>query len=47
MLAGYIGAAGFFVQELLFRQHGAASNLNASRDDEGTTSTLLACCPCP
>lgn len=42
MFAGYVGAAGFFVQELIFRQRGAASNLNASPDDEGTTSTLLA-----
>lgn len=42
LLAGYIGVGGFFVQELIQRQPGNASSLNASRDDDGTTRTLLA-----
>ncbi|MCA2249777.1 isoprenylcysteine carboxylmethyltransferase family protein [Mycobacterium intracellulare] len=42
LAAGYVGAGGFFVQEMLLRHRGSASNLNASRDDKGTTRTLLA-----
>jgi protein-S-isoprenylcysteine O-methyltransferase Ste14 len=42
LLAGYAGAAGFFVQELVLRQPGAASSLTASHDDDGTTRMLLA-----
>jgi protein-S-isoprenylcysteine O-methyltransferase Ste14 len=42
LVAGYVGVGGFFVQELLLRRRGSASSLNASRDDEGTTRTLLA-----
>jgi protein-S-isoprenylcysteine O-methyltransferase Ste14 len=42
LLAGYAGAAGFFVQELILRRPGAASSLNASHDDGGTTRRLLA-----
>jgi protein-S-isoprenylcysteine O-methyltransferase Ste14 len=42
LLAGYAGTAGFLVQEIFLRQHGAASSLNASHDDEGTTRLLLA-----
>lgn len=42
LLAGYVGAAGFYVQELVLRQPGAASSLKASQDDEGTTRALLA-----
>jgi protein-S-isoprenylcysteine O-methyltransferase Ste14 len=41
LLAGYAGAAGFFLQELFLRRPGAASSLNASNDDEGTTRALL------
>jgi protein-S-isoprenylcysteine O-methyltransferase Ste14 len=41
LLAGYLGAAGFFVQEVLLRQRGAASSLSASHDDRGTTRMLL------
>jgi protein-S-isoprenylcysteine O-methyltransferase Ste14 len=42
LLAGYVGAAGFVVQERFLRQAGTASSLNASHDDEGTTRVLLA-----
>lgn len=42
LLAGYAGAAGFFVQELFLRQPGAASSLHASHDDDGTTRMILA-----
>lgn len=42
LLAGYAGAAGFFVQELFLRRPGTASSLNASHDDEGTTRMLVA-----
>ncbi len=42
ILAGYAGAAGFFVQELVLRKPGTASSLNASRDDKGTTRMLVA-----
>jgi len=41
LLAGYAGAAGFFVQELFLRRPGIASSLNASHDDNGTTRMLL------
>jgi protein-S-isoprenylcysteine O-methyltransferase Ste14 len=41
LLAGYLGAAGFFLQEVLLRRRGAASSLSASHDDRGTTRTLL------
>ncbi|MDR3660477.1 MAG: isoprenylcysteine carboxylmethyltransferase family protein [Mycobacterium sp.] len=41
LLAGYVGVGGFFIQELILRRPGAASSLNASHDDEGTTRTLL------
>jgi len=41
LLTGYLGAAGFLVQEVLLRQRGAASSLDASHDDRGTTRTLL------
>lgn len=42
LLAGYAGAAGFFVQELFLRQPGAASSLHTSYDDDGTTRMILA-----
>ena len=42
LLAGYVGAGGFFVQELFLRRPGAASSLTASHEDEGTTRMLLA-----
>ncbi|MEZ0049922.1 protein-S-isoprenylcysteine O-methyltransferase Ste14 [Mycobacterium sp. MAA66] len=42
LLAGYIGAAGFFVQEMVLRRPGTAASLNASDDDRGTTRALLA-----
>ena len=42
LLAGYAGAAGFFVQEVFLRRPGAASSLKAPDDDEGTTRLLLA-----
>lgn len=38
LLAGYVGVAGFFVQEVILRRPGAASSL---RDDDGTTRMLL------
>lgn len=41
LVAGYVGAGGFFVQELLLRGPGNAASMNASRDDEGTTAILL------
>jgi protein-S-isoprenylcysteine O-methyltransferase Ste14 len=41
LLAGYAGAAGFFVQELFLRGRGAASSLKTSDDDNGTTRVLL------
>ena len=41
LLAGYAGAAGFFVQELFLRQPGVASSLKSSHDDNGTTRLLL------
>lgn len=41
LLAGYIGAGGFFVQERFLRRPGTASSLNASPDDHGTTRILL------
>lgn len=41
LLAGYAGAAGFFVQELFLRRPGVASSLKASHDDNGTTRMLL------
>ena len=42
LLAGYVGASGFFVQELILRQPGTASSLDASHDDKGTTRMLVA-----
>lgn len=42
LVAGYAGAAGFFVQERFLRRPGAASSLTASPDDQGTTRMLLA-----
>lgn len=42
LLAGYAGAAGFLVLEVLIRRRGTASRLDASSDDEGTTRMLLA-----
>lgn len=41
LLAGYIGAAGFFVQEMTLRRPGTAAGLKASDDDKGTTRALL------
>ncbi|MGH3524973.1 MAG: methyltransferase family protein [Mycobacterium sp.] len=37
LLAGYWGVAGFFALEVLARQPGSASSLDASRHDGGTT----------
>ncbi|MDD4865617.1 MAG: isoprenylcysteine carboxylmethyltransferase family protein [Mycobacterium sp.] len=42
LLAGYVGAAGFFVQEMALRRPGTAASLKASDDDKGTTRALLA-----
>jgi protein-S-isoprenylcysteine O-methyltransferase len=42
LVAGYAGIAGFFVVEVSTRQRGAASSLNASRDDAGTTRMIIA-----
>ncbi len=41
-VAGYAGVAGFFALEASTRQRGAASSLDASRDDHGTTRMLIA-----
>jgi hypothetical protein len=41
LLAGYVGAAGFFVQEVFLRRPGTASILNAAHDDDDTTRMLL------
>lgn len=40
-LAGYAGIAGFFALEALTRQRGAASSLDASPDDQGTTRIII------
>jgi protein-S-isoprenylcysteine O-methyltransferase Ste14 len=41
-IAGYVGVAGFFVLEASTRQSGAASSLDTSRDDRGTTRMIVA-----
>jgi protein-S-isoprenylcysteine O-methyltransferase Ste14 len=41
-LAGYAGVAGFFALEAATRQRGAASSLDASSDDRGTTRMIVA-----
>jgi protein-S-isoprenylcysteine O-methyltransferase len=41
-LAGYAGVAGFIVLEAATRRRGAASSLEASRDDRGTTRLIVA-----
>lgn len=41
LLAGYAGVAGFFVVEALAREPGAASRMDASKDDRGTTRMLV------
>jgi protein-S-isoprenylcysteine O-methyltransferase len=41
-VAGYAGVLGFLVLEASARQRGAASSLNASRDDHGTTRMIVA-----
>jgi protein-S-isoprenylcysteine O-methyltransferase len=41
-VAGYAGVLGFLVLEGSSRQRGAASSLNASRDDRGTTRMIVA-----
>ena len=41
-LAGYAGVAGFLVLEAATRQRGAASSLEASHDDRGTTRLIVA-----
>jgi hypothetical protein len=41
-LAGYVGVAGFLGLEATTREGGAASSLDASSDDQGTTRTILA-----
>lgn len=51
-LAGYAGLAGFFALEVLTRNAGTASSLDASRDDRGTTrligaAYLVAACVTP
>ena len=40
-VAGYLGLAGFLGLEAAIRQPGGASSLEASRDDRGTTLTIL------
>lgn len=40
-MAGYAGLAGFFLMEALTRQHGAASSLGTSEDDQGTTRMII------
>jgi protein-S-isoprenylcysteine O-methyltransferase Ste14 len=40
--AGYAGVMGFLVLEASTRQRGAASSLDASRDDRGTTRMIVA-----
>ena len=41
LLAGYVGLAGFFALEWLFRQPGKASTMTASQDDRGTTRMIV------
>jgi protein-S-isoprenylcysteine O-methyltransferase Ste14 len=41
-LAGYAGVGGFFALEAATRQRGAASSLDASSDDRGTTRLIVA-----
>jgi protein-S-isoprenylcysteine O-methyltransferase Ste14 len=41
-IAGYLGVAGFFGLEVLTRRRGAASRLDASEDDRGTTRAIVA-----
>jgi protein-S-isoprenylcysteine O-methyltransferase Ste14 len=40
-LAGYASLAGFFVLEAATRSRGAASSLDASGDDQGTTDAIV------
>ncbi len=40
-LAGYAGVAGFFAVEALTRSRGRAASLDASDDDQGTTSGIV------
>jgi protein-S-isoprenylcysteine O-methyltransferase Ste14 len=39
--AGYVGVAGFFLVEGLARRRGTAASLDASGDDQGTTSGIV------
>lgn len=41
-VAGYAGVAGFILLEAATRRRGAASSLEASRDDRGTTRLIVA-----
>ena len=41
LLAGYAGVAGFFVVEGLARKRGTTASLDASGDDQGTTSGIV------
>jgi protein-S-isoprenylcysteine O-methyltransferase Ste14 len=41
-VAGYAGVCGFFALEAATRQRGAASSLDASSDDRGTTRLIIA-----
>jgi protein-S-isoprenylcysteine O-methyltransferase Ste14 len=41
LLAGYAGLAGFFAAEASIRQHGSASSLAASDDDQDSTRSIV------
>jgi protein-S-isoprenylcysteine O-methyltransferase Ste14 len=41
LLAGYAGLAGFFAAEASIRQHGSASSLAASHDDQDSTRSIV------